>query len=949
MTGNSNNSTWEFEKKVGELWWVEKINKENTTEALTSVIKHIIDKVLLQEQTLSKHDQNKLKKLLWLLNDIKDITTEYSTFFDENSLEIDKIISNREDISVLSKQLTYNYDLISWLYDYLDKNFIDLIDSLKSTKSFFKLSNFWEDWDNKFDLLLDALDKTTTPEEKLSTLESDLRDLEWIVQTLSRDIYSYSKIMETFIGKIKVVSKSINDSYIWTIDSFFGEYSTWNVSFEYKDSEILPFFLDNLIDKIPNKLTYANSFKKDLLTLFNSEKFDLIMWDEFVKPEQIQLFKDLHSFYKKVSKKYKKVSDTIDKIYEKTEQKRFEFDKVEDDNKWYKILDIFKDWENRFLEDIDKVARKDRKIYKIDKDKDTVWTEKSQKIKKKLFDEIMKIHSLVNNLNKTSTFKLEDYIDKIDSISLDKLKAQEITIQLQSEKLKQKKRAKLEEELAKIKEEENIDTVFISWENLWIDYVLSEEFNKIILNIIWYKKEFDDLLDKERGKTRERLSEDKEAKFTHHYKIESEWQHWGISWFKKHNVNKPAKVVGKTAREVIDKIKQIAKNSKKLRTINQAFPWYENTLEGNLIVLWPWGGGKTALLNELSYEKGIITIEANKSDIISVWYWETEKNIDKLWQKAVELHKETWKEVFIFLDEFDNYFKWTWLSCWGWPDIQKEFQTRLDWLEAFEWVHIVWLSNVPHKIPIDIYRRMEKTYVLEELELSDKVELFYSRLDNFPLSEDLNKFMTSLTSLVPEDKNTVEKLKSSYITVDLISELIENWDLDAVAKVKHDDLDVIIKYFATKLWFNEEESKIFEKLFQTTPKILYQATERVYKNYINWLDKKQIKDLTKSLKEINKQKVIKKEDMSKAFLDVIGKSITMQDFRLALEEVFSNASTKAEIKWNSKFFTLADKMLNAISSNAFDWFDDDENDNWWQSVIIKIPKNWWCSDWSCST
>jgi len=933
---DSEQDSQELIEMVEKLWWTEQINKENWTAALIEAVKYLIDRLILKDQKISEDQEKRLNKLISFLSEIKIATQEYAKFFESNKEQIKSIVERKKDITVLSEDLYHEYSIISWFYDYIDKELINILETLKNTSKFFVFSNFSSDDEDK-NLVLDLIKETEEkekPEEKLKLLEKEIADLEKIVFSINKDLDKFSNLIFVFKETIKQLNIQIENNYKKTKNniSWFESYLNYSknsnlskVYFEYKDSELLTHFFWIILNKIPENYNLSQTFKKDLIRLFTSKKIELIENDILITPDQVDIIKSIHSLYSELSNAYKKISDTIGKKYEKEEKKqRFRFEKNEENElKWYQILDVFKDKRASFFETLDLISRKDKNIFDIEKEYETLWTKKERKIKKDIFD---LLYSIYEDIHNNEWFDLEKNLKNISSTSLNQIKIQNLTFKLENSKLKNKERKKLEKELENliskfewnIFEEENID-----WEN----FVSSKVFNQKIYKLITLAKKFQELREKEE-KINNELKKEKnkqQDRFRHHYSISSWWDFDTIDWFSKENVEKPAKVVWATARIIIDKIKYIAKNAEKFKKIKTTFPWAKDTLEWNLIVLWPWWGWKTALLKELSYQKNLITIEVNKSDILSTWLWQTEKNIDKLWKEAVKLHKQTGKEVFLFFDEMDSYFKWLWLTGWG-PDIQKELQTRLDWLEDFEWVHFIWLSNVPHKIPIDIYRRMEQTYVLSDLDLQDKIDLFYSRLSNFPISNDLTEFLAILKEVISNNENTIQKLQKSNIVEDHVCKLLDDNKIDDIYKIDYDDRELELKLFVDNLWLNRQQSQILLKLFSTTPKILYQVTERVFKNYIANISKKQAKKLDKMIDKMNKKKIFDEENIKASFVEILKIEINLDDFKIALEQVFKNKSVESEIKWNTKFFKVADRMLNAITSNAFDWFDDDNDD-----------------------
>lgn len=163
-----------------------------------------------------------------------------------------------------------------------------------------------------------------------------------------------------------------------------------------------------------------------------------------------------------------------------------------------------------------------------------------------------------------------------------------------------------------------------------------------------------------------------------------------------------------------------------------------------MIVLGPWGTGKTALIRELASDPDIITVEVSLGKVTSQWLGVLEKNIRNIFEYAQQKHEETGKMVYLLCDEFDTLFQVS-NSSGGSQRVavQKEIQQALDGVTSYHGVRLIGLSNVPHKIPIDIYRRAE-TVITQPITLDDKTSLIYSRFDQFPCDDDVARFLSHL-------------------------------------------------------------------------------------------------------------------------------------------------------------------------------------------------------------
>ena len=887
---------------------IEKIDNKSSIQVVTESIKFLLKELLFKAEEVTQEQKQELEKMYNVLEKIKAETDKLYKFYEENSEKIDELYKISREEQITFNNPYYSYGILDDLYISPSERIYKLLKNLSNLKDIFLIKILNNSDDSPFLKLYEKVNSKKSIDEKIWTLKEELRNFKYFVKEIEDLILSYKELVDDIDYEVRSYIVNIKEAYLDEIDYIFWSEKTWNVRFLFKNSELLTELFDTLFNKTPKNFVSGLNFKEDILKIFSDKKFSFLEQDKIVSKQKYLLLKDTYSLLEKISNKYKKLIDNIDEIYKKkVEENIFDFSlEKEDKDTWYKINPIFTYWKKEFIEKLDNL--KEFEKLDVGVHHSEVGNEQLLVIKKKYFSILYSIYEDVQNaeidLNeiqdeKYNNFRKEKFLEILEDYFKIKFK-----------QVKWKEKEELQEKIQAFIQE--------SWQLFDEDsYFFSEKFNKKIYHLIKLVQDYKKLQNKEKfEKIKEKNKKNKQEKdFTYHYIIESWWEFWWISWFKKKKVTKPAKVFWKTIEEIIKRVKEIA-NTNKYENIDKLFPWRKSTLEWNFIVLWPWWWWKTALLNWLSYDKDIITIEVNKSDILSTWYGQTEKNIDRLWTKAKQLYEQTWKDVFLFFDEFDNYFRWTWLAGNGWPDLQKEFQTRLDGLNDFYWVHIIALSNVPHKIPLDIYRRMERTYVLDELTFREKIDMFYSRLEYLPVDTSIEDFFDHLKNKIPDKFWTLRKLINSGFYVDLITKYVNTWRFEILEKLRNQDNDILLDEFAKTLWFKTSEDKqFFKNIYLSTPKIFYQITEKIFLNYINSINSKKLKKLDT---KIWRYKKICKEKYVKAVLDTVWKKITLNDFKKATFEVFKNSSVMSEIRWNMKFYELTDEMLKAISSNAFD-------------------------------
>jgi len=162
-------------------------------------------------------------------------------------------------------------------------------------------------------------------------------------------------------------------------------------------------------------------------------------------------------------------------------------------------------------------------------------------------------------------------------------------------------------------------------------------------------------------------------------------------------------------------------------------------IRSNMVVIGPYGCGKTEIARAIASDPKFVGAEINVTDAVTCFFGEFEKNVDRVWDAAQELRRNTGEKklVFLLMDEFDSWFN---SSDGHWVDhtyqrVQKTIQTKLDGIVDYEGIVVLGLTNEPSKIPMPIYRRFKYVDVVGQLEPQERTDLlrmFLSR--GLPLS-----------------------------------------------------------------------------------------------------------------------------------------------------------------------------------------------------------------------
>ena len=196
-------------------------------------------------------------------------------------------------------------------------------------------------------------------------------------------------------------------------------------------------------------------------------------------------------------------------------------------------------------------------------------------------------------------------------------------------------------------------------------------------------------------------------------------------------------VAGKSFDVMKQHLADLADYSKYLNLFGATAP--RGKIKSNIVAIGPYGCGKTEIGRAIAGDPRFIGAEVSVTDLLTCWFGEFEKNVDRVWDSARELRRDSGdsKLVFLIMDEFDSWFN---SSNGHWVDktyqrVQKAIQQQLDGVVDYEGIIVVGLTNEPKKVPLAIYRRCKYVDIVGELESQERADLLKKFLTNgLPLS-----------------------------------------------------------------------------------------------------------------------------------------------------------------------------------------------------------------------
>lgn len=200
---------------------------------------------------------------------------------------------------------------------------------------------------------------------------------------------------------------------------------------------------------------------------------------------------------------------------------------------------------------------------------------------------------------------------------------------------------------------------------------------------------------------------------------------------------KMSEVIGKsfdTLKEHLEDLGSVYARHPELFTLTSP----RGKVKSNLIAIGPYGCGKTEISRALASDSRFITAEVAVTDLLTCWFGEFEKNVDRVWDAASDLRVKSGdsKLVFLVMDEFDSWFRdpneGTHDSAF--TTVQKALQMKLDGVVDYPGIVALGFTNDPEQIPLAIYRRFKYVDVVGQLDQEERVKLLKQFLGNMPLS-----------------------------------------------------------------------------------------------------------------------------------------------------------------------------------------------------------------------
>jgi SpoVK/Ycf46/Vps4 family AAA+-type ATPase len=151
-------------------------------------------------------------------------------------------------------------------------------------------------------------------------------------------------------------------------------------------------------------------------------------------------------------------------------------------------------------------------------------------------------------------------------------------------------------------------------------------------------------------------------------------------------------------------------------------------VKSNLMLIGPYGCGKTELAKAIGADKRIIGFNVACADLLTAYMHESVKNIKRMYDHAKDLRRNSryTKPVGILMDEFDRLFTYGEgvHAAYDGGRMTGVMQEMMDGVIGYEGVFLVALTNSPKAVPEAILRRFKYVDVVGQLTKEERIKLF---------------------------------------------------------------------------------------------------------------------------------------------------------------------------------------------------------------------------------
>ncbi len=154
-----------------------------------------------------------------------------------------------------------------------------------------------------------------------------------------------------------------------------------------------------------------------------------------------------------------------------------------------------------------------------------------------------------------------------------------------------------------------------------------------------------------------------------------------------------------------------------------------STDKNNVLLIGPMGCGKSQIMRAVGADPNTITIYLTGSDLTTAWAYESQKNVKRLFEEAIKLHKSSGRNVNILIDEIDMVLNNE--RGVGVINLSLEFQNMMDGVVAYPGITLWGASNNFERIPSPMVRRFAKVMIVGELTQQDSISILKHYLESY--------------------------------------------------------------------------------------------------------------------------------------------------------------------------------------------------------------------------